>query len=185
MKSKEEMKLVESEGADKVRNFFKELLPYLAIIVIVALIRTFLVTPVRVTGASMDPYLKDGDILLENKTAKEYKRFDIVVIDAVNTKIIKRIIGMPGENIEYKDCKLYINNEEMKDFVTECITDDFSLEGLYNYLTIPEGYYFVMGDNRRGSSDSRDSRIGLIKEDQIDGRTSVRIWPFNKFGNLK
>ena len=185
MKSKEEMQLVESKGADRVRNIVKESLPYLVIIIIVALIRTFLITPVRVTGRSMYPYLKDGEILILNKRANKYKRNDIVVIDAADTKIIKRVIGLPGENVEYKDCKLYINNEEVEDFVKECITDDFSLERLYNYLSIPEGYYFVLGDNRRESSDSRDSRIGLIKENQILGRTSVRIWPLNKFGKLK
>ena len=185
MKSKEEMKLVESKGADKFINFLKELLPYFVIIIVVVIIRTFLVTPVRVTGRSMHPYLKDGEILMENKTAKNYKRFDIVVVSVGDTKIIKRIIGLPGENVEYKNCKLYINNEEQKDFVSECITDDFSLEGLFGYLSIPRGYYFVMGDNRRESSDSRDPRVGLIKEDQIDGRTSFRIWPFNRFGTLK
>ena len=185
MKSKEEMKLVESKGADRFIKFLKELLPYFVIIIVVALIRTFLVTPVRVTGRSMHPYLKDGEILMLNKTAKDYNRYDIVVIDVGDTKIIKRIIGLPGENIEFKDCKLYINNVEKEDFVKECITDDFSLEGLYGYLSIPQGYYFVMGDNRRESSDSRDSRIGLIKEDQINGRSSLRIWPFGRFGTLK
>lgn len=171
--------------ADHVRNFFKELVPYVIIIFVVAIIRLFIITPVKVNGASMYPYLKDGEILILNKLNKDYKRFDIVVAKAANTKIIKRIIGLPGENIEYKDCKLYIDGKEYKDFVSECITNDFTLEELYDYAVIPEGYYFVMGDNRKESSDSRDYRIGLIKKDQIDGKTSFRLIPFNRFGKLK
>lgn len=169
---------------DKVRNFFKELVPYVVIIFIVALIRTFLVTPVRVNGNSMYPYLKDGEILILNKFDKDYERFDIVVAEAADTKVIKRVIGLPGENIEYANCKLYINGEEMEDYISECITSDFSLEELYGYVVIPEGYYFVMGDNRKESSDSRDYRIGLIKEDQIEGKTFFRLTPFSRFGVL-
>lgn len=170
---------------DKVRNFFKELVPYVIIIFVVAVIRTFIITPVRVQGASMDPYLKHGEILFLSKLNVEYERFDIIVADAANTKVIKRIIGLPGENIEYKDCKLYINGRVQDDYVTECITSDFSLEELYGYVVIPEDYYFVMGDNRKESSDSRDYRIGLIKKDKIQGEVIFRLTPLSRFGVLK
>lgn len=179
---KEEKKILTPQ--DRVRNFFKELVPYVIIIFVVALIRTFLITPVMVNGSSMYPYLKDKEILILNKTDKDYKRFDVVVAEAANTKIIKRIIGLPGENIEYKNCKLYINGEEQDDYVNECITNDFSLEELYSYVVIPEDYYFVMGDNRNKSSDSRDYRIGLIKKDQIQGKVIFRLTPLNRFGTL-
>lgn len=169
---------------DVVINLLKELVPYVIIIFVVALIRTFIVTPVRVNGDSMYPYLKDGEILLLNKYDKSYKRFDIIVANASNTKVIKRIIGLPGENIEYKNCKLYINGNEINDYVSECITNDFSLESLYDYVVIPEGYYFVMGDNRKESSDSRDYRIGLINEEQIEGKSFFRLTPFSRFGKL-
>lgn len=178
-------KAEKKEPADIVRNIFKELVPYIIIIFVVALVRMFIVTPVRVNGKSMDPYLKEGEILILNKMDSSYDRFDIVVVDIGGTKIIKRVIGLPGENVEYKKCKLYINGEEMKDFVNECITDDFSLEELYNYVVLPENYYFVMGDNRKGSSDSRDIRIGLIEKSQIQGTVSFRLTPFKKFGKLK
>ncbi len=181
IQKKEKQKL---EPQDKVRNFFKELVPYVIIIFVVALIRTFLITPVMVNGSSMYPYLKDKEILILNKTSRDYKRFDVVVAEAANTKIIKRVIGLPGENIEYKNCKLYINGEEQTDFVSECITNDFSLEELYGYVVIPEDYYFVMGDNRNKSSDSRDYRIGLIKKDQIQGKVIFRLTPLNRFGTL-
>lgn len=160
-------------------RFLKELLPYLIIIVIVVFIRTFIATPVRVDGSSMVPTLKNNDILILNKLARNYKRFDIVVVRAHNAKLVKRIIGLPGESIEYKDNKLYINGKVIKDVAPE-ETDDFSLEELYGMKKIPDGYYFVMGDNRDGSSDSRDYRIGLIKKDNILGKTIIRLWPINK-----
>lgn len=191
MKKNEKKENIENIKKDKsktpqdvVINLLKELVPYVIIIFVVALIRTFIVTPVRVNGDSMYPYLKDGEILLLNKYDKSYKRFDIIVANASNTKVIKRIIGLPGENIEYKNCKLYINGNEINDYVSECITNDFSLESLYDYVVIPEGYYFVMGDNRKESSDSRDYRIGLINEEQIEGKSFFRLTPFSRFGKL-
>ena len=170
---------------DIVRNFFKELVPYVIIVFVVALIRTFVATPVRVNGDSMYPTLKDGEILVLNKLDTNYKHDDVVVALALNTKIIKRVIGLPGENVEYKDCKLYINGEEVKDYVEECITEDFTLEDLYGYVTIPENYYFVMGDNRKASTDSRDYRVGLIKKDKILGKAVFRITPFKRMGSIK
>ncbi len=172
---------------DQTRIFglMRAAIPYIMIAVVVILIRVFIATPVRVDGSSMYPNLKNGEVLILNKLDHKYRRFDIVVVNVDDTKIIKRIIGLPGESIAYRDCKLYINDEEVEDYIDSCITDDFSLEGLYNYAFIPEGYYFVMGDNRRNSSDSRDYRIGLISKDQIEGTTSIRLFPFNRMGKLK
>ncbi|MBQ9318115.1 MAG: signal peptidase I [Bacilli bacterium] len=160
-------------------KFIKSLIPYLVIITVVVVIRTFIATPVRVDGSSMVPTLKNNDILILNKLARNYKRFDIVVVRAHGAKLVKRIIGLPGESIEYKNNKLYINGKVVED-VTPEKTDDFSLEKLYGMKKIPAGYYFVMGDNRDGSSDSRDYRIGLIKKDDIIGKTIIRIFPFTK-----
>lgn len=185
MKNKNTDKKVKKDPRDVVRNFFKELIPYIIIIFVVATIRTFIVTPVKVNGSSMYPTLKEGEILILNKINTNYKRFDIVVANAANMKVIKRVIGLPGEHIAYENCKLYIDGEEIKDYVTECITDDFTLEDLYGYTIIPEGYYFLMGDNRKESYDSRNYEIGLIKEEQIQGKASFRLIPFSRFGSLK
>ena len=181
----EEKKKKDYSDQTRVFKVFREALPYFIIIVVVILIRTFVVTPVRVNGESMYPYLKEGEVLILNKLDRSYRRFDIVVISVNDTKIIKRVIGLPGETISYHDCKLYINDKEIEDFVTECTTDDFSLESLYDYALIPEGYYFVMGDNRKNSSDSRDYRVGLISKSQIEGSVSIRLYPFKKMGKLK
>lgn len=173
--------------SDQTRIFkvLRELLPYIIIVIVVVLVRQFIMTPVRVNGESMSPYLEEGDILILNKLDNSYDRFDIVVINVNNTKIIKRVIGLPGETVAYKDCKLYINDEEVEDFVKDCTTKEFSLNSLYEYLMIPDNYYFVMGDNRDNSSDSRDYRVGLINESQIEGTVSIRLYPFNKLGILK
>ena len=148
----------------------KEIIPYIAIIVAVIIIRSFIVTPVIVSGTSMNNTLQDGEILLLNKFDRKYKRYDIVVFDYNDSKLVKRIIGLPGETVEFKDGILYINGEETEDQFSS-ITRDYKLD----IEVIPEGYYFVMGDNRNNSSDSRI--IGLINEKLIEGTTTISLWP--------
>ena len=170
-----------------MKKIIKELYPYVLIIVIVVLFRSFIATPVRVNGASMETTLYDSDILILNKINKNYERFDVVVISkkvvGKKTKLVKRIIGLPGESIEYKDNKLYIDGKEVED-VSVSRTSNFSIKELYGLDTIPDDYYFVMGDNRNNSLDSRDLRVGLIKKSEIIGTTSIRLFPFNKIGKF-
>jgi len=130
-----------------MKKILKELYPYFIIIVVVVLFRSFIATPVRVDGDSMNDTLHNNDILILNKLEKDYERFDVVVINYNNTKLVKRIIGLPGENISYKDNQLYINNKKFEDIETSRTTD-FSLKELFELDKIPEDYYFVMGDNR-------------------------------------
>ena len=106
-------------------KLLKELIPYVIIILVVVLIRTFIVTPVQVEGHSMVPTLQDNQILLLKKYQKNYKRFDIVVIDDGDEKLIKRIIGLPGETLEVKNNKLYINGKYVKEDFEHDKTDDF------------------------------------------------------------
>jgi len=167
-----------------MKKILKELYPYFIIIVVVVLFRSFIATPVRVDGDSMNDTLHNNDILILNKLEKDYERFDVVVINYNNTKLVKRIIGLPGENISYKDNQLYINNKKFEDIETSRTTD-FSLKELFELDKIPEDYYFVMGDNRNNSLDSRDYRVGLIKKEDIVGVTIFRLYPFNKIGIVK
>ncbi len=155
-------------------NFIKTILPYAIIVAVVILIRTFVLTPVIVSGTSMDDTLKNGELLLLKKYDKNFERFDIVVFDYGDSKLVKRIIGLPGETLEYKDGILYINGKETEDPFASS-TKDFKLTDL-NIDVIPEDYYFVMGDNRSNSSDSRI--IGPISKDTINGTTSFSLWPF-------
>lgn len=157
----------------------KSLIPYVVIILAVILIRTFIITPVQVEGRSMAPTLEDNQILLLSKYKKNYKRFDIVVIDDGNEKLIKRIIGLPGETLEVKDNQLYIDGKYVKEDFEHDDTKDF----VYNdKKEIPEGYYFVMGDNRDNSMDSRV--FGAFSKDQILGVTTFSIFPFQTFGSI-
>lgn len=162
-------------------KLLKDLIPYLVIIVVVVLIRTFIITPVRVDGPSMEKTLYNKDILLLEKYDKDYKRFDIIVLKYNNDKLVKRIIGLPGDRIEYKHNTLYINGEETKEPFIDEETENFSLKQL-GYNIIPEGYYFVVGDNRNNSLDSR--YIGLIKKKDIQGKVIFRIFPFKSFGKI-
>lgn len=159
----------------------KEFIPYIIIILVVVLIRTFVVTPVKVDGSSMVPNLNDGDLLILNKLDKNYERFDIVVVNYNNTKLVKRVIGLPGEHVEYKDNKLYVNGKVIKEKFIDTETKDFTVDYL-GYNKIPKNYYFVVGDNRQNSMDSR--MIGLINKKDIIGTTSFRFWPIKSFGNV-
>ena len=155
------------------------------IIVCVVLFRMFIATPVRVYGDSMYSTLKDGEILILNKLDHNFDRFDIVVVKKKNSKrIIKRIIGLPGEKIVYIDNELYINGKIIEDVAT-ARTANFSIEELYKTDTIPLDSCFVMGDNRGNSTDSRDSSVGFVKKSAILGSTSLRLFPFDRIGTFK
>ena len=168
-----------------MKNIIKELLPYVLILGGVILIRTFIVTPVIVSGDSMKPNLHNGDLLLERKigyNSTNIKRFDIVVIKEGKEEIIKRIIGLPGAHISYKNNKLYVNDKVLEENFDFRKTNDFNLEEICSCNSIPEGKYLVLGDNRPISKDSR--MIGLIDEKDILGKAVYRIWPISKFGNI-
>jgi len=162
-----------------VKKIIKDLIPYVIITLIVVLIRMFLVTPVIVSGDSMVPTLKDKQLLLLNKANyrfNEIKRFDIVVIKVEGKEIIKRVIGLPGENVLYRNNMLYIDGHELEnDYNFE--TDDFSLKTICNCNRIPENKYLVLGDNRSVSADSRASWIGLIDRSEIEGSVEISLWP--------
>ena len=161
-----------------IKNFLKEIIPYVVIIVVVILIKTYIFTPVIVNGDSMLNTLYDKDIMILNKIdirLNGIDRFDIVVIQTAKTKIIKRVIGLPGETIEYKDNQLYVNGKKVKDEYGSDTTYDF------DEIKIPDNMYFVLGDNR---TDSVDSRIlGPIAKDDILGHATFTIFPFNRFGS--
>ena len=166
-----------------MKEKFKTLLPYIIIIVVVLFIKAFIVTPIKVNGESMYPTLEEGDIMILNKTAYYFnkpKRFDIVVVDMPNEYLIKRVIGLPGEQIEYKNNTLYVDGKKVKENFKHGKTDDFNIKELGSD-TVPEGYYLVMGDNRGNSLDSRE--LGFMKEEQLLGRTSLIILPFNRIGS--
>ena len=178
---------------DKVKKVIKELYPYILIIATVVIIRTFIATPVIVSGSSMKPNLDNGELLLVRKigyNSTNIKRFDIVVIKTENEEgkseeIIKRIIGLPGEHVSYKNNKLYINDTLIEETYTFRDTEDFNLEEICTCTSIPDGKYLVLGDNRPISKDSRNRQTGLIEEKDIVGKAFFRIWPLTKISVIK
>lgn len=159
------------------KNYIKEFLPYFIVILVVIFIKIFVFSPIRVNGASMNPTLNDKDIMILDEISyrfSEIERFNIVVVKEENEYLIKRIIGLPGEKIEYKDNKLYIDGKYVKEDFKHMETMDFS-------TTLGEDEYFIMGDNRTNSTDSRI--FGPISRDEIIGKTSLTILPISRFGN--
>ena len=172
-----------------MKKFIKELIPYVVIVILVVIIRSYIITPVVVVGSSMENTLHDDEILLLSKISYrvgEIKRYDVVVIDnEIHDKLIKRVVGLPGDKVEYRNNKLIINGKYVEDKYAYNETEDFTVKSISGKDKIPEGYYLVLGDNRKVSIDSRNKDVGLIKREDIIGKTVVRFWPINKVSLVK
>lgn len=182
-----------SDGAEKKMDWKKELISWAMYIGFVVVLTWFILTFVGqrtvVDGRSMNATLNDRDNLIVEKLSYRFhdpERFDIIVFPPYGTKeyYIKRIIGLPGETIQIdEEGNIYIDGELLE--------EDYGLEMIKNPgraiepVTLGDDEYFVMGDNRNNSVDSRDPRVGNVKRDSIIGRAWVRIWPLSDFGLLK
>jgi signal peptidase I len=157
-----------------------------------AVIRYFLFAPIVVDGFSMMPTLHNGDRMIVNKLSKP-DRFDIIVFHAPEQKdYIKRVIGLPGDTVEYVNDTLYINGKAYEEPYLDAykkqnpegpLTEDFTLEEITGQKTVPEGELFVMGDNRRSSKDSR--HIGTIPLEQVIGDAKFVYWPIKDMRFVK
>lgn len=173
-------------------------------IFVVILLFAYAIRPVTVEGHSMESTLQDGDTLLMSDFLYTPEAGDIVIVDNdyaylldtdgevyesrgldSGNRLIKRIIAVPGDtlDINFDTGTVYINGEAIEeDYIQGSTIYD---EGGFTYpITIPDGYYFVMGDNRQNSTDSRSPYVGLIPEDAILGKAVLRITPFSNFGSI-
>ncbi|WP_227766682.1 signal peptidase I [Zhaonella formicivorans] len=165
---------------------FAELLESIAIAVILAfVIRIFLFQPFYIPSGSMEPTLMIGDRIIVNKITyrfSEPKRGDVIVFKyplEPKRDYIKRVVGLPGETLEIKDGTLYINDRPTPE---EYLPPNVPLAD-YGPITIPKNAYFMMGDNR---SNSQDSRFwGTLQRDYIIGKAVLIFWPLNRFGTIK
>ncbi len=171
----------------------KELLGWIMYILVVVVITYVVVTFVGqrtcVSGESMMPTLHDGDNLIVDKISYRFsdpERYDIIVFPfQYEEKVyyIKRIIGLPGDEVQVKDGMVYINGELLgEEYGSEVMENPgIAIEP----ILLAEDEYFVLGDNRNHSADSRDPSVGVLKREDLIGKAWVRIWPFNSFGVLK
>ena len=190
-KNKERMReLRENEEAAKEVSLWREILGWIVYIAVILGITYLIITYVgqrtRVSGDSMESTLHSGDNLIVDKLSyhfREPERYEIIVFPyryEENTFYIKRIVGLPGDTIQIKDGYLYIDGERAD--------ENYGLERMNkagiaaDEIKLGEDEYFDLGDNRNGSSDSRDPSVGILKREEIIGRAWVRIWPLNNLG---
>lgn len=173
-----------------LKEIFNTSIYLLVVIGLVYLVITYVGQRTEVNGESMENTLSNEDNLIVDKLTYRFsdpKRYDIIVFPfryADNTFYIKRIIGMPGETIQIdREGNIYINGEILEESYGREVIQNPGLAA--NTIQLGQDEYFVMGDNRNNSSDSRDPMVGNIHRNEIIGRAWVRIWPLNKFGVLK
>ncbi|UQD51362.1 signal peptidase I [Bacillus methanolicus] len=160
-------------------------------IIIFAFIRTFFFSNYIVKGESMMPTLQDGNKLVVNKIGYQFgklQRFDVIVFHANKKEdFVKRIIGLPGDKIEYRNDQLYVNDKKIDEPYLDIyrkqipggrLTGDFTLKEITGKEKVPPGKLFVLGDNRLGSWDSR--QFGFISVNQVVGKVNLRYWPLNE-----
>ena len=181
------MRQEELEEQGKSKSTAKEVLDwilYIGIVLILSwLIVTFVGVRTVVDGQSMEPTLQDGNNLIVDKLSYRFrdpKRYEIIVFPykyEENTYYIKRIIGLPGETVEIRNGSIYINGSEEP---LEDVETKEPMEGSFGPYTVPEDCYFVMGDNRNNSRDSRYWEHTFVTRDEILGKAVFRYWPLNK-----
>lgn len=174
----------------KEKSFLRELLGWVFYIILIIgltyLIITYVGQRTRVSGNSMLTTLHDKDNLIVDKISyrvRDPKRFEIIVFPyqyGENTYYIKRIIGMPGETVQVLDGYVYIDGEKLEESYGMEVMDDPGIAE--DPIELGEDEYFVLGDNRNNSSDSRSADVGVINREDMVGRAWLRIWPLDSFG---
>jgi signal peptidase I len=172
----------EKEAPSQTKSIVRELVETIVItLLLYVLIRTFLFENYRVVGHSMDPTLENEQFLVVNKLGYRLgdpKRGDIIVFRDPRTdefKLIKRVVGLPGETLEIQDGQVLINNQPLEEGYIAAKDHDS-----HSPVLIPEDEYFVLGDNRNHSSDSRN--WGTLLSDRVVGKALVSYWPPRLWG---
>lgn len=179
-------------AGESARDFLKSLLIDVVVAIILAAIVLFFIRPTIVKQTSMENTLHENDYMILYRQAYRShtpERGDIIIFQSSmidentgnNKLLIKRVIGLPGDQLSIINDQLYINGEEYhEDYLKDGYTPAFETPREGETFTVPDGEYFVMGDNRAGSVDSRRSEVGTVKEELIKGKVVMRLFPFNK-----
>ena len=175
-----------------MKEMISTLLYLLGVLCLTWVVITFVGQRTEVDGASMEPTLSNGDNLIVDKLSYRFRdpeRFDIIVFPfkyKEKTYYIKRIIGLPGETVQIDEQgNIYINGEMLSESYGREIIRPENVGLASEPIVLGEDEYFVMGDNRNNSTDSRFAQVGNIKREDIIGRAWIRIWPFSGFGVLR
>ena len=180
--------------SEKLKNVIEWIECIVIAVVLALLIRYYVGTPTVVQMESMYPsktYIspEEADLnnpvaIYDNEPTNVFAKFAYYVLEWGKTSYIKRVIALPGEHVQIKEGKVYINGNELDE--SSYLKDDVQTEaygGVFTDIVVPEGYIFAMGDNRPKSADCR--RFGCIPISKIEGIVSIRFWPLNKFGTIK
>lgn len=164
------------------KELIKDSIGFIILFFVILIVVLYVITVTQILGPSMEPILKDKDVVMVLKFYNKIKRNDIVAFEYKNTKyLIKRVIGLPNEKVKIKDGILYINDQE----VEESYLKEYSNTKIKNkdFGTIPQDQYLVLGDNRDDSLDSRS--FGFIDKKSISGKVLFKFFPFNRIGIVK
>lgn len=189
-RAREKAKAERLENITDSEKAVREVLGWVVYILIVVcatyLIVTYVGQRTKVSGDSMLNTLHDGDNLIVDKISyrfREPKRYEIIVFPyryAEDTYYIKRIIGLPGETVQIFDGYVYIDGEKLDEHYGREVMEESGLAT--EPIELGEDEYFVLGDNRNHSSDSREPNVGVLHRDELIGRAWVRIWPLESIG---
>ncbi len=174
-KVREALEEEEKKKGNIVVRILYELFPYVVILVLVVIVRTFFFTPILVSGPSMQPTLYGGELMILNKMAK-IDRFDIVVVNIEKEDIIKRVIALPGETVSCERGNVYVNGRKLEEEYSKGSVGDCKK------ITLADDEYFVLGDNREDSLDSEE--LGPMKRKQIMGTTNFILLPIDRVGKV-
>jgi signal peptidase I len=197
----------ETQNQVKVKNFFMDMVQTILIALGISIfIYVVIAIPNQVDGKSMEPNFHHGELLLTNKivhwfgnsqlasTLKidiDYKRGDVVIFNSKGTDLIKRIIASEGDSIKIQDNYVYINGNLLDEKYLPTTTRTRLPSAFQSTLAegeesiVPNNTFFLMGDNRENSKDSRFSEVGFINRDNLRGRVFFRYWPLNNFGIIR
>ncbi|MBO4902770.1 MAG: signal peptidase I [Lachnospiraceae bacterium] len=184
----EQKKKKKSFGRRLVKSLFDFGVFILIVLVLTYLISAFVAQRVLVHNVSMQDTLTEGDVLIMDKLTyriRDPKRYEIICFnsDYEREGLIKRVIGLPGETVMISEGMIFINGNQVKDVKGLPKIEDPGLAA--NEIHLGNDEYFVVGDNREKSIDSRSAEIGNVKRDEILGKAALRIYPFDRFGLLK
>lgn len=173
------MELYQIEETNKLRRIVNWIVDLVVVLSLAWLVVYELGVQIRIVGQSMTPELRGGDVILMDQLTYDFEepqRFDVVVFEREDHKDnVKRIIGLPGETVQIQGGYIYINGQYLE---ADRDLNQVALAGMaQNPITLAEDEYFLLGDNRDGSEDSRFANIGNVKREQIRGKVWLRLVP--------